>query len=136
MLEAWLHALGAAAPLIADVFSPRTETLVLPPTEPGLDSEASLWVHNRTSSLVASVELHATILVSPEEFTVPAEAHAFLPEPVVLVEPGTCREMRVRVSVPPEQPPGQYHGLLVGSGAPDGAIALLLVVEAPSGGSS
>ena len=38
------------------------------------------------------------------------------------MEPGTSHEVLVRVSVPEGQPAGLYHGLLVGSGAPDGAI--------------
>ena len=42
----------------------------------------------------------------------------------------------VRVSVPEGQPLGLYHGLLVGSGAPDGAITLRLAVHGPGGGSS
>ena len=125
MLEAGLQALDGAARLMSDAVAPSTETLVLPPTEPGLDSEASVWIHNRTSSLVASVELHATILISAEESSIPGDAVTFLPEGVVRVEPGTCREVTVRVSVPEGQPVGLYHGLLVGSGAPDGAITLL-----------
>lgn len=136
ILEAGLHALDGAARLISEAVAPSPETLVLPQTEPGLDAEASVWIHNRTSSLVASVELRATILVSGEESSIPSHAVTFLPESAVLVEPGTSREVTVRVSVPQGQPVGLYHGLLVGSGAPDGAISLSLAVEGPGGGSS
>ena len=136
MVEAGLRALDASARLISDAVAAGTEPLVLPPAEPGGASEASVWIHNRTSSLVASVQLHATILVSAEESSIPGDAVRSLPEEAVMVEPGTCREVTVRVSVPEGQPLGLYHGLLVGSGAPDGAITLRLAVEGPGGGSS
>jgi hypothetical protein len=129
MLEAWLQALDTAARLIPEAIAPGTEILVLPRTEPGHACEASMWIHNRTTSLVASVELHSTILVSPEALTIPVDTVTFLPQATVVVEPGTCREVTVRVRVPQGQPPGQYHGLVLGSAAPDGAISLLLEVE-------
>ena len=136
MLEAGLQALDTSARLISDAVAAGIEPLVLPPTEPGLTSEASVWIHNRTSSLVSSVQLHATVLVSAEESSIPGDAVRCRPEEAVLVEPGTCREVMVRVSVPEGQPLGLYHGLLVGSGAPDGAITLRLAVHGPGGGSS
>jgi hypothetical protein len=136
MLEAGLQALDASARLISDAVAAGSHPLVLPPTEPGLASEASVWIHNCTSSLVASVQLHATILVSTEESSIPRDAVRFRPDEAVRVEPGTCQEVTVRVSVPEGQPLGLYHGLLVGSGAPDGAITLRLAVEGPAGGSS
>jgi hypothetical protein len=136
MLEVGLQALDASARLISDAVAAGTEPLVLPPTEPGLASEASVWIHNRTSSLVASVQLHPTVLVSTEESSIPHDAVRFRPEEAVLVEPGTCREVTVRVSVPEGQPLGLYHGLLMGSGAPDGAITVRLAVQGPGGGST
>ena len=136
MVEAGLQALDGAARLASNATSRGTETLVLPRTEPGLDSEASLWIHNRTSALVASVELHATLLVSPEESSISGTAVTFVPGEAVLVEPGASQEVVVRVSVPEGQPVGLYHGLVVGSGAPDGAISLLLEVQASGEGSS
>ena len=134
MLRAGLHALDAAARLVSDAVAPGTETLVLPPARPGADAEASVWVHNRTSAVVASVELRATVLISDADHTMPAEAVTFQPEGTVVLEPGTCREVGVRVSVPEGQPPGLYRGLLTGSGAPDGAVTLRLAVEGDGGG--
>ena len=58
----------------------------------------------------------------------------FHPEGAVVLEPCTCREVSVRVSVPQGQPPGLYRGLLTGSGAPDGAVTLRLAVEGDGGG--
>ena len=136
LLEAGLGALDTAARMISDAVGDRSETLVLPPTGPGLDSEASVWIHNRTSSLVASVELHPTMLISDEEYSVPADAVTFHPDEVVVLEPGTSRDVTVRVTVPVGQPSGLYHGLLAGSGAPDGAISLRLAVQGPGGGLS
>ncbi len=133
MLSAGLHALDAAARLVSDVLAPGTETLVLPRARPGADAEASVWVHNRTSSVVASVELRATVLISTEENTIPGDAVTFHPQGAVVLEPCTCREVSVRVSVPEAQPPGLYHGLLTGSGAPDGAVTLSLAVEGDGG---
>ena len=129
MLRAGLHALDAAAGLVSDAVAPETETLVLPQARPGADAEASVWVHNRTSSVVAAVELRATVLISDTENTMPGDTVTFHPEGAVVVEPGTCREVGVRVSVPEGQPPGHYRGLLTGSGAPDGAVTLRLGVE-------
>lgn len=136
MLEAGLQALDGAARLVSSASSRGTETLVLPPTEPGRDTRAPLWVHNRTSSLVASVELQATLLVSPDESSISGRAVTFVPGEAVVVEPGASHEVLVRVNVPEGQPAGLYHGLLVGSGAPDGAISLLVEVRASGQGSS
>ena len=136
ILEAGLRALDGAAGVLSDAVADRSETLVLPPTEPGLDSEASVWIHNRTTSLVASVALHPTMLICDEEFSIPGDAVTFHPEGLVVVEAGTCREVTVRISVPKGQPDGSYHGLLVGSGAPDGAITLRLTVRGQGRGSS
>jgi hypothetical protein len=135
MLEAGLQALDTSARLMSQAFAAGTETLVLPQTEPGRESEAPVWIHNRTSSLVASVQLHATMLLSAQESSIPGEAVSFRPQDAVVVEPGTSREVMVRVSVPEAQPVGLYHGLLVGSGAPDGAITLRLAVQGPGGAS-
>ena len=129
MLRAGLQLLDAAARLPSDAVAPGTEILVLPRARPGADAEASVWVHNRTSSLVATVELRATVLISAEEHTIPGEALMFHPQGAVVLEPGTRREVGVRVSVPKGQPPGLYRGLLTGSGAPDGAVTLRLAVE-------
>ena len=52
------------------------------------------------------------------------------------MEPGASHDVLVRVSVPEGQPAGLYHGLLVGSGAPDGAVSLLVEVQASGQGSS
>ena len=134
MLRTGLQLLDAAARLPSDTVASGTETLVLPRARPGADAEASVWVHNRTASVVASVELRATVLISAEEHTIPGEAVAFHPQGAVVLEPGTCREVRVRVSVPKGQPPGLYRGLLTGSGAPDGAVILRLAVEGDGGG--
>jgi hypothetical protein len=133
MLRAGLQALDAAARLVSDAVTSETETLVLPRTRPGGDAEASMWVHNRTSSVVASVELRATVLISDAENTIPGDAVTFHPENAVILEPGTSRAVSARVSVPKNQPPGLYHGLVTGSGAPDGAVTLRLAVEDDGG---
>ena len=129
MLRAGLRSLDAAARLVSDAVGSGTETLVLSRALPGAGVEASVWVHNRTSSVVASVELGATVLISAEEHTIPGDAVTFHPEGAVVLEPGTSQEVIVRVGVPEGQPPGLYRGLLTGSGAPDGAVALRLAVE-------
>ena len=134
MLRAGLQFLDGAARLVSDAVASGTETLVLPRARPGTGAEASVWVHNRTTSVVASVELRATVLISAEEHTIPADAVTFHPEGAVVLEPCTCREVSLRVSVPQGQPPGLYRGLLTGSGAPDGAVTLRLAVEGDGGG--
>ena len=100
MLRAGLQFLDGAARLVSDAVASGTETLVLPRARPGTGAEASVWVHNRTTSVVASVELRATVLISAEEHTIPADAVTFHPEGAVVLEPCTCREVSVRVSVP------------------------------------
>lgn len=134
MIRAGLQLLDAAARLPSDAAPPGTEILAMPPARAGADVEASVWVHNRTSSIVATVELRATVLISAEEDVIHGDAVTFRPEGAVVLEPGTSREVSVRMSVPEGQPPGLYRGLLTGSGAPDGAVTLHLAVEDDGGG--
>ena len=129
MSEAWLRLLDATAALIPAAAPPGRDILVLPAARAGGTSEASLWVHNPTDSPVADVGLHVTSLVAANGLGLPARAVSFTPSGLTLVEPGTSREVRVRVEVPPDQSAGQYHALLLSSAAPYEPVALSLVVE-------
>ena len=105
-------------------------TLRLPPAAPGTSSEASFWIHNLTSAVVAS-EFYASVLVSPSDDRIPASAVSFLPSTVGSLEAGGSRQVVVRASVPPDQLPGRYRGLLMGTATPDGTLTLLLDVVDP-----
>ena len=74
------HWLGDGAPR-----DPATGTLVLPPARPGQRSEASLWVHNTTSSPAPAVELHATASCPPTGRSIPADAVSLVPDRVDLL---------------------------------------------------
>ncbi|MGH8913675.1 MAG: hypothetical protein ACRDZM_04070 [Acidimicrobiia bacterium] len=112
---------------------PEMETIVLPPARPAGTSETSLWVHNPTSSASTGIEVAATGLISPEGMTIPAQAVWTSPQKVVHLDPSTSTELRLRVDVPRDQPPGLYFGLVLIAEAPDDPISLLLKVEKVDG---
>ena len=91
------------------------EVVELPPTAPGRSSTRTLWAHNPTGS-VAMLSVHTTPLVSGEGHLLPADACA--PGHLVRIEPGGSCEVELRITVPAHQPAGRYHGLVVGSVAP------------------
>ncbi len=114
---------------MADTAVPNMERISLPPTGSGFGSETSLWVHNSTSSSAAAIDLHMTNLISSNGVSIPAAAVSFSPERLDVVDPGTAREVRLRVEVPADQPAGHYHGLVLTSAAPSEPIALHLDVD-------
>ena len=114
---------------MADTAVPKMERISLPPTRSGFGSETSLWVHNSTSSSAAAIDLHMTNLISSNGLSIPAAAVSFSPERLDVVDPGTPREVRLRVEVPADQPAGHYHGLVLTSAAPSEPIALHLDVD-------
>jgi hypothetical protein len=114
---------------MADTAVPNVERISLPPTRSGFGSETSLWVHNSTSSSAAAIDLHMTNLISSNGVSIPAAAVSFSPERLDVVDPGTAREVRLRVEVPADQPAGHYHGLVLTSAAPSEPIALHLDVD-------
>jgi hypothetical protein len=130
MAEACLRLLDSAATLMSDTAAPGTERVVLASARSGSRSETSLWIHNPTSSATAVADLHVTNLVSSQGLSVPVSAVSFSPPRVGPVEPGTSREVRLRIEVPAHHPAGQYYGLVLSSAAPDAPIMLRLDVEA------
>jgi hypothetical protein len=131
MAEACLRLLDGAAALIParpQTTAAEVERLVLSPTGSGFSSETALWVHNPTSSPVSAVNLHMTSLISSNGVSIPALAATFSPHRLDMVETGTAREVRLRVDVPADQPPGLYHGLVLSSAAPSGPITVRLDV--------
>jgi hypothetical protein len=104
-------------------------------TAAGGAASGSLWLHNPTDRELAGVRVNATGLVSGDGSVVPAPAVALDPCEVPLVAAGASVEVRVRVQVLAEQPPGWYHGVLVCSVAPQQALPLALRVV-PTGQAS
>lgn len=132
--EAYLSLLDTTAALIANTAAPdpavpEMERLVLPPTRPGLRSETSLWVHNRTSSAATCIDVHITSLMSSNGVSIPVGAVSFSQKRLDLVDAGTAREVRLRVDVPADQPLGDYHGLMLISAASLAPIAVHLDVD-------
>lgn len=114
---------GADRPL--DTVVDRVE---LPPAVAGQVTEASLWLHNATPSPVEGVELHAGPLVAASGDTIPADVVRLAPARVPVLGADDRREIRVRVTVPKEQRAGHYHGMVVSSATPVGAIAVRIEV--------
>lgn len=109
--------------------APTAEEVVeLPPTSPGHSSTATLWAHNPTGS-AATLSVHPTPLVSGEGHLLPAEAVACHPGHLVRLAPGGSCEVGLGVTVPAHQPAGRYHGLVVGSVAPQPIRVVLQVTE-------
>ena len=133
LAQAWLGLVDAATAQLRDDAPrhPPTATLVLPAAGPGLDSEASLWIHNTTSSPAVAVDLHATALLSTTGRTIPADAVSLVPGRLDLVPAGTSREVRLRVRVPPGQAAATYHGMVVTTAAPAEPMPTVLEVRGP-----
>jgi hypothetical protein len=128
LAQVWSRLLDVATAQLPDGAA-RPEALVLPPARPGLGSEASLWLHNTTSSRARDVALHATALLSTAGPAIPAGAVTLLPDRVDPVPAGTSREIRLRVRVPAGQADGIYHGMVVTTAAPTEPLAVTLEVR-------
>ncbi len=114
---------GAERPL--DTVVDRVD---LPPAVAGQVTEASLWLHNATPTPVEGVELHAGPLVAASGATIPVDVVRVVPARVPVLGANDRREIRVRVAVPKEQRAGHYHGMVVSSATPVGAIAVRIEV--------
>jgi len=110
---------------------PPGGTLVLPPASAGTGSEFALWLHNTTSATVPVVELHGTDLVSSSGHRIAAGGVELVPNRVDTLAAESSREVRLRVSVPPGQPAGLYHGLVLNSAASADPTAVRLEVRGP-----
>lgn len=119
---------------LADLAEPRPARVVLPPARPGETSEVALWVHNEGSAAAADVSLHLTSLVCGHGASLPATAAGLSPDRVPVVPAGSPREVRLRVVVPVGQAPGEYHGVLLTSAAPEEPTAVTLTVLADGPG--
>ena len=131
--EAWARLLDTTTTLVLDG-APRDatiESVVLPPAAPGRTTEASLWLHNTTSSSVPGLALRGTGLSASSGRGIPADAVALVPDRFGVLAAGTSAEVRLRVLVPVGQPPGRYHGLVMISAIPSEPVALRLDVHAP-----
>jgi hypothetical protein len=109
----------------------HTGAVVLPPAPPGSGSEVALWLHNTTSSTAPVIDLHGTGLVSSDGHRIAAGGVELVPDRVEALVAGSAREVRLRVSIPPGQPTGLYHGLVLNSAAPAEPMAVLLEVGGP-----
>jgi hypothetical protein len=118
---------------MADTAVPNMERISLPPTRSGFGSETSLWVHNSMSYSAGAIDLHMTTLISSNGVSIPAASVSFSPKRLDAVDAGTAQEVRLRVEVPADQPPGHYHGLVLISAAPSEPIALHLDVDDRAG---
>jgi hypothetical protein len=132
--EACLSLVDATAALMGNTAMrntavPEMERVVLPSTRSGFSSDTSLWVHNPTLSSATAIDLHMTSLISSGGVSIPFASVSFSPERLDVVDPGTAREVRLRVDVPAGQPAGHYHGLVLISAAPVEPIALHLDVD-------
>jgi hypothetical protein len=129
MAEAYVELLDSTARMAAWRPGPGAERVVLPSAGPGTATLVSLWVHNPTAAAVTDLGLAATTLVSAGGASIPTAAVSFSPPRVDRVEAGASREVSVRVDVPPAQAPGQYHGLVLTTAAPDEPVGLSLQVR-------
>jgi hypothetical protein len=134
MVEAFLNLIDTTATLIPNrampgTVKPEMERLSLPPVRAGFSSEASLWIHNTTSSPAATIDLHLTSLISSTGVNIPLAAVSFSPARLDVVDAGASQKIRLRVDVPADQPVGDYHGLVLISAAPLEPIALHLEVD-------
>lgn len=128
--EGFLRLLDAGASLVERTQAAATptaeEVLELPAAAPGGTSDATLWLHHSAGAPV-SVTLRVTPLMSGEGHLVPTQAVECRPDRLDhLVADGSCA-VCIHVAVPVHQPEGRYHGLVVGSIAPD-PVRLVLEV--------
>lgn len=138
LVEAGVTSFEAMTALLLEILRPDTgtrgmETVVLPPAAQGSTSRGSLWLHNATAAPVTGVELRATALASSSGAFIPGDALTLSPPRFEIVAALSHQEVAVHVTVPPDQSPGHYHGLVVLSAAPEEAMALLLEVRAIKG---
>lgn len=131
LMRSSLRLLDAGAALVERSRPPATpppaELLELPATAPGQRTWTSLWVHNPTGR-ASSLTLYATPLVCGQGHVLPSESVVpDLPRALEL-PPGDSVEVHLHVTVPSGLPPGRYHGLLVGTAAPEPLRVVVPVV--------
>jgi hypothetical protein len=82
----------------------------------GTDLAGGLRAHVSQLASVDGVVLDAVVTVTPERFD---------------LQPHERVELAVSVELPPDAPPGRYHGLLLVSGLPDAAHPVTVEVVGP-----
>ncbi|CAN5900103.1 hypothetical protein BH23ACT5_BH23ACT5_15540 [soil metagenome] len=106
------------------------EVLLLPSVLPAHRSEEWLWIHNPTPEPSTGIAIWVSGLTSSDGETLPVAAVSVSPPNIDRLDPGTSRQLRLRVDVPTGQPPGHYHGLVLISVAPAEPMALHIEVGA------
>lgn len=122
--------LAGLAALFARYRAKPVESYVeFPPVRPGETVAASLWIHNPADNPSGPVSVRAGGFVSAGGDEIPPQM--LVPEPAELdaVAPGGSAEIVWRLSVPPNQPGGRYHGLLFASIVPDAPAVARVRVE-------
>ena len=82
----------------------------------GTDVAGALRAHVPQLASVDGIVLEAPVTVTPERFD---------------LQPHERIELAVTVDLPPDAPPGRYHGLLLVAGLPDAAHPVTVEVVAP-----
>ncbi|MGB9375203.1 MAG: hypothetical protein WCA82_13725 [Jiangellales bacterium] len=127
--EAYLGLLDAAARL-AEPFTPTTG-LVLDPVQPGGGSQASLWVHNPGDEPTEGLTVTMSALVSADGASLDGTAATCTPSRLDSIAGRGSARLDVRVDVPHDQRPGEYHGLVLVSLAAGEPISIRLQVVGP-----
>jgi hypothetical protein len=127
--EAYLGLLDAAARL-AEPSTPTTG-LVLDPVQPGGWTQASLWVHNPGDEPTQGLTVTMSALVTADGASLDGASATCTPSRLDSITGRGSARLDVRVDVPHDQRPGEYHGLVLVSLAAGEPISIRLEVVAP-----
>jgi hypothetical protein len=113
---------------LASTPSSVVETVVLPAVVPGAVATGRVWLHNTTAEAAHSLSLRYGQLIGSGSAMVPAACISLAPDDFLTAPPLTSVPIDIEIAVPGAQQPGTYHGHLVLSDPPGGAVGLRLIV--------
>jgi hypothetical protein len=129
LAQAYGDALSAAARVVSPSRDGSEPGVALRAARPGDRAETSLWLHNPTGAPLVDVVPATSSWVAAGGAVLGASTVSFDPAVLPPVPPGGSVELQLAVLVPPDQPCGTYHGLVVVSSSPEQPLAVSLQVS-------
>ncbi len=128
--QTYLGLLEAATKITEPTARVTAVTLVLDAVRPGDVAQGAIWVHNPGPEPTRGSMVTISALVGAHGACLDATRVGCVPSEVPAIAPGESAQVDVSVRVPDDQPPGHYHGVVIGSLSPGRPIQVSVEVLA------